>query len=222
MDKKNTMLLTVIAVATLLVAVVGATFAYFSVYAVDENMSATNVDATVETVGTVTLSGGGAIDELITAADMAESKGGSTYAFETQTVAKATLEDAGTNETYFCEFTLNVTNNSSTAVTMNDATHADGGVTVTLHDGLTFVNGTPVEGEYQSPKDIATGSYLVRFTMGKDGSVSTGADLITVGGAILNSKTDGTQDDRLAGTTIDIDYEVEGFKCDTAKYPTAE
>ncbi len=31
MDKKNTMLLTVIAVATLLVAVVGATFAYFSV-----------------------------------------------------------------------------------------------------------------------------------------------------------------------------------------------
>ena len=31
MDKKNTMLLTVIAVATLLVAVVGATFAFFSV-----------------------------------------------------------------------------------------------------------------------------------------------------------------------------------------------
>jgi hypothetical protein len=42
MDKKNTMLLTVIAVATLLVAVVGATFAYFSVAATGQN-TATNV-----------------------------------------------------------------------------------------------------------------------------------------------------------------------------------
>lgn len=37
MEKKNTLLLTVIAVATLLVAVVGATFAYFGSFSVDTN-----------------------------------------------------------------------------------------------------------------------------------------------------------------------------------------
>ena len=37
MDKKNTVLLTVIAVATLLVAVVGATFAYFSARVTENN-----------------------------------------------------------------------------------------------------------------------------------------------------------------------------------------
>ena len=44
MDKKNTMLLTVIAIATLLVAVVGATFAYFSVTATN-NATATTATA---------------------------------------------------------------------------------------------------------------------------------------------------------------------------------
>lgn len=45
MEKKNTLLLTVIAVATLLVAVVGATFAYFGSFNVDTN-SSTNVNVT--------------------------------------------------------------------------------------------------------------------------------------------------------------------------------
>ena len=44
MEKKNTMLLTVIAVATLLVAVVGATFAYYSV--TSENTSASRTVTT--------------------------------------------------------------------------------------------------------------------------------------------------------------------------------
>lgn len=41
MDKKNTVLLTVIAVATLLVAVVGATFAYFSAKVTENNKTET-------------------------------------------------------------------------------------------------------------------------------------------------------------------------------------
>ncbi len=41
MDKKNTVLLTVIAVATLLVAVVGATFAYFSANVTENNKTQT-------------------------------------------------------------------------------------------------------------------------------------------------------------------------------------
>lgn len=50
MDKKNTMLLTVIAIATLLVAVVGATFAYFSVTA-SNNATATNVQGSATSTG---------------------------------------------------------------------------------------------------------------------------------------------------------------------------
>lgn len=58
MDKKNTMLLTVIAVATLLVAVVGATFAYFTVS--NSATTGTNVGvegSTTAAPGTVTLQG---------------------------------------------------------------------------------------------------------------------------------------------------------------------
>jgi predicted ribosomally synthesized peptide with SipW-like signal peptide len=45
MDKKNTVLLTVIAVATLLVAVVGATFAYFSAQVTNNNQTTTTLKA---------------------------------------------------------------------------------------------------------------------------------------------------------------------------------
>ena len=54
MDKKNTLLLTVIAIATLLVAVVGATFAYFS--AQTDNAAIANVDVKTSTVDTATMS----------------------------------------------------------------------------------------------------------------------------------------------------------------------
>ena len=58
MDKKNTMLLTVIAVATLLVAVVGATFAYYSV--TSNNTSSTRtVTTTTPEVGSVALTSTG-------------------------------------------------------------------------------------------------------------------------------------------------------------------
>lgn len=54
MEKKNTMLLTVIAVATLLVAVVGATFAFFSLQVT--GTSGTNGTVTAAKVGTATIS----------------------------------------------------------------------------------------------------------------------------------------------------------------------
>ena len=54
MEKKNTMLLTVIAVATLLVAVVGATFAFFSLQV--SGNSTTDATVTAAKVGTATIS----------------------------------------------------------------------------------------------------------------------------------------------------------------------
>lgn len=55
MDKKNTMLLTVIAIATLLVAVVGATFAYFSITADANGVTTTNVNGQATSTGAITM-----------------------------------------------------------------------------------------------------------------------------------------------------------------------
>ncbi len=72
MDKKNTILLTVIAVATLLVAVVGATFAYFSV-TVTGSGSSTTIKASTGEIGTVTVTNNSnELNLLLTAADMAK------------------------------------------------------------------------------------------------------------------------------------------------------
>ena len=49
-NKKHTILLTVIGIATLLVAIVGATFAYFTVQ-ISGNSSTNNVDVTTDTYG---------------------------------------------------------------------------------------------------------------------------------------------------------------------------
>ena len=53
MEKKNTLLLTVIAVATLLVAVVGATFAYFGSFTANAN-----ANAAINAIITAVTSGG--------------------------------------------------------------------------------------------------------------------------------------------------------------------
>lgn len=84
MDKKNTMLLTVIAVATLLVAVVGATFAYFSITTSAGGSSQANFSGQTEEIssyGTLVLSDGAAknLYMYVTAADMAQSNIGKAF-----------------------------------------------------------------------------------------------------------------------------------------------
>ena len=208
MDKKNTMLLTIVAVATLLIAVVGATFAYFSVYSTSQ-LGATTVDATVESVGTVTLSGGGSANLTVTAAQMAQSAAPKTYSLDTVNVASATLTGAGDNETYYCRFSLNVAN----ASTM-ESEAKDGGLDITVANGVTISDGF-TKGTDISPKTVAAGTYTVNFTMGAGGTFA-GGNLITVTGAVENLADDATQAGRLAGKTIDVDYTVSNFKCDTA------
>lgn len=83
MDKKNTMLLTVIAVATLLVAVVGATFAYFSVTTIGDS-STTVVTAQSQQLPTVTMtSGKDTFGIAVTAEDMAINNSGPRWAMKT-------------------------------------------------------------------------------------------------------------------------------------------
>ena len=56
-DKKNTMILTIVAVATLLVAVVGATFAYFST-GISGGATTTTATVTTATPGSIVIDGG--------------------------------------------------------------------------------------------------------------------------------------------------------------------
>ena len=90
---KNTMLLTVIAVATLLVAVVGATFAYFSLStSVDSGTSSAQVET--GNPGTVTVKGNGKKLYLkVNAADMSETNKTKTYYAISENESSPSYED---------------------------------------------------------------------------------------------------------------------------------
>ena len=218
MDKKNTMLLTVIAVATLLVAVVGATFAYFSVSQVADDFTDTTVDVEVEDVGMVTLSGGDTLSLEVSAEDMAKGNSPAQYHAENATgattakVATVTLDGGADNVVYNCRFSLTVTNTS----TMSGLVSTDGGVNLTVDSIATITPNTGlVAGTLQSPENIQAGTYTVNFQMTGDADQAQTVDLITVGASVYNDAVDGTQADRLAGKTIGLGFSVSNFTCDT-------
>lgn len=107
MDKKNTMLLTVIAIATLLVAVVGATFAYFSIQSDNSGIKATDVTGTAKSTGAITMvSLGKDLSLTLTGAEMVESAQNTTYYATTTPDVKPFLTDK-TAATYdLATFTL--------------------------------------------------------------------------------------------------------------------
>ena len=76
--KSNTAMLTVIAIATLLVAVVGATFAYFS--ASTTNTGNVTVEATTKAADVFSATGNGAVAITVNASDMQSANGSDSYA----------------------------------------------------------------------------------------------------------------------------------------------
>ncbi len=92
MDKKNTLLLTVIAIATLLVAVVGATFAYFTASSGASELSnvsvqTRSVDVTSTTATDVTM--------VVQLSDMVEGNGANDYsAYKNDTSATIKLDNS--------------------------------------------------------------------------------------------------------------------------------
>ena len=73
MERKNTLLLTVIAIATLLVAVVGATFAYFATQ-MDTNTTGLNVNVTTEPASAIFLASGSELTLEVLGANMQRSQ----------------------------------------------------------------------------------------------------------------------------------------------------
>ena len=101
MERKNTMLLTVIAVATLLVAVVGATFAYFTATSKGEN--STEIKVTTDSLNSTTSTATG-INMTITLEQMKEVNKGQVYSDAAVLTMASSVGTGG--GTYACTYDL--------------------------------------------------------------------------------------------------------------------
>lgn len=165
--KNNTALLTVIAIATLLVAVVGATFAYFS--ASETNTADVTVTAETKAADTFNASSTGSIDLEVLASAMQEANGKNDYtvvaATDTATVTVVLTAGSGTATcTYDLVYTpstadgkivYNATQNDynefaisgDSSINTNDFTDVNitGSSAITLKNAtITATSGTPV------------------------------------------------------------------------------
>ena len=178
MEKKNTVLLTVIAVATLLVAVVGATFAYFTATSTDA--AAGNSDVrTTETIaaGTIQLLGADATNS----AKLEYPGGMGVFGYSTQ----LQVTDVGTGTTYQAAagasaIGFTITNNTGTALnysvhTIKAASDPDVTVSCTSHIGETISETTAKGWWYSGCSSAATGydSATVTKTGGTEASTTS-------------------------------------------------
>ena len=234
MDKKNTMLLTVIAVATLLVAVVGATFAFFAIQATSESNAKATITGSTEhaNVGSVALAGDTSLKMTLTAEDMAQAHqnhpfeanaaGNATMDTEQKlTVGTATLTGGDSGIVYECTATYKVTyDDSSTNIDWADAdeTKGDDKAVLTLYGEDENVT---LSGDIQTAmklKDLQEASEAgktgtVKFKL--TGNGSTVSKTLQASLSITNSDKD--QSSRLANKSFTVNLETTAFSCDTVK-----
>ena len=148
-NRKNTILLTVIAVATLLVAVVGATFAYFTAQGGTSQTGNINVQTEAAASSSFEITGSLAI---LANMDNFAQVGGSTQARTISGVAKFTAGTGDGAQTEFC-YTATLAWN---AATPSDFVHTDDPDTEALKDmTLTVTKNTEWDGDsYGSSETI--------------------------------------------------------------------
>lgn len=162
MDKKNTVLLTVIAVATLFVAVIGATFAYFSIAGneSDSTIVTTNTGGSGAVILTTTNS---ALKINLSADDMAQNLGGNTSYYSVlgnssanyatspenalQQVLLATVTNDKENE-YECTGSVKIALSAKNPSTLDSLVDGDGAI----------VFGGVLDGMSKKLSEIKTGS----------------------------------------------------------------
>ena len=218
MDKKNTMLLTVIAVATLLVAVVGATFAFFAVSNPNDEKGAT-ATATAQKPGMVTLENGTSVTATITAENMDKANQGKNiyitksngtrvaeeYSADTDKLTFATIKASKGNMesvTYSCTANLKV-----------DTTETDmtlGAETAYLKfDEVAGISAiTTSEIDLSDASDWA--NKQITFTIDGDDDGAT-QKVITGSVWVVNKASDQSTD--LAGKKLQVKVSVTGLDC---------
>lgn len=220
-DKKNTMILTIVAVATLLVAVVGATFAYFST-GISGGATTTTATVTTATPGSIVIDGGGETLTLkLSAADMMSNNTGTYYALNATdskdltdaesihggknseklyTIANANIKDGGSDVTYNCGYEVTVKSTSGaisgfTGLTLKLEGPGIGGSGDTTTVDLSNLSTTGT---------TKTGTFALK---GPSGNSTISA------GVYLENKTDNGAQNSIAGKTANITIEVKGKEC---------
>ena len=229
MEKKNTMLLTVIAVATLLVAVVGATFAYFSL-TVGGNATTTKATVTTSSPGLISMTGTEETLELkLTAAEMAQAEGayGKYYALnatdkaqagdnvyskekaKNYNIAKFTLSDGADNVKYTCGYKVTITATQDLTELLQEEKQLKSG------DMKVIIAG---DGISQGEVDLST---LVNNTTSMTGSVelkSTAAEKYVTADLYLENRQD--EQNYLADKTLGVTISVDKDEANPCKIET--
>ena len=219
MDKKNTMLLTVIAIATLLVAVIGATFAYFGVTG---NATSTNSVLTSNTdqVGTVSIATTNAAMHIDTTAnDFREAIKGTTEGifWAAEGASSPVRSDYNSSETQITAFTLTATGASTVHYVCTVGVTA----TTTVSQGNYLKNGeyavrmkatdadTTLMNVYTNPSANNT-SIAKTFTIHLAGSSTS---TITASAKLVNTTED--QSSWLSNASIQTTFAIASYSCTT-------
>ncbi len=227
MDKKNTMLLTVIAVATLLVAVVGATFAYFSIVQGGDGETTTNFNGQVEDTknyGTAQLNQKIASLKLnLTAADMAETLKGTQYwasessekeeerKYHVISQAEVKSQSQDLNAELTCTSTVTVKATSTTETQKAAIVAGDGKVYISAPQENSTNPVTVTTADAIDLKDLidadTTGiTKQIKYVITGNGTADLTADV----------ELDNTSNNQnaIAGLNLTITFENTGFTCD--------
>lgn len=198
MDKKKILVPTIIAVLTLIVMVVGATYAYFSV-ATTNNFGTRTVTASAADVGSVALATGSNLYLNLSRVNMMQANTGTYYAVTdsagtatktatTANIATATVTGSGT---FTCNYTLSVAQSG----TMKNALTGVG-------TAILVVNGT----EY----DVYSTTFPKTISGTMTGLTSEASQNITAQFKFVNTSSN---QDVLKGTNITLTFTATAFSC---------
>ena len=217
MERKNTMLLTVIAVATLLVAVVGATFAYYSVQS-GANNSTTAINTTTGKAATVTYTAGTSQLYLnVRSAQMANTAQGTYYAQATDIDASSTSTDytlgtftvtgAGDTDVHECTFDWSLQTSGALKNLADNTTN--GRITISLGNDTSDTGAiTPVG----TPALVGDKAFSTTATSGSAKFRATGNQAMTIHGTASITNTDTVQNTPSTNDISDLSGVVTTFQ----------
>ena len=211
MDKKNTVLLTIIAVATLLVAVVGATFAYFGVTTLNTSNS-TSASVTTQSIGTVTLAANATTLKISTEApDMSEHIAGNADYYSVLNTSEYNFSGIENFETIFTASSANSSSNTAYVCTADIAVTLGGTMASALQAGDA---GLKFGGALQSTSEIdltnLSSPYSVEF------SGITDSTPVTLTAEIILHNTSGQQNvtgHDISNKSLTVTFTSSNFSC---------
>ncbi len=203
----------IIAIATLIILTVGATYAYFTVQA-ENHYETTTISATAGEVGTVSLSSGSSLTMALTAEDMMKkgndvgyyaTASGKTTTATSPVIATAVVEGVGV---FNCEYTLLITPTYTTSSMYSKFKAITPAANQTTGQVVLTVGSTVY--------DFATHDFSTAWThtgsfTGISSSSSASTKELTAQFKILNSNT--IDQSNLSGSDIRFTFTATAFSC---------